>query len=62
VTRVPTDIGRKTPPRKPCDDDCPGAFVNTETLKVERCDTCKRFETDHGAADFVNHVLSETTL
>lgn len=50
------------PDRKPCDDDCCGAFVNVETLKVERCDTCKRFLCDRGAADFVNYVLRGTKL
>lgn len=34
-----------------CDDPaCPGLFVNSETLAVERCDTCKLFDSDESAA------------
>lgn len=53
---------RKIKPRKPCDMKCAGAFVNLETLQIERCDTCKRFRSDDEAADFVNQVLQRTRL
>lgn len=34
-----------------CDsDECPGYFINGETLAVERCDTCKLFKSDDAAA------------
>jgi hypothetical protein len=34
-----------------CDsEDCPGYFINGETLAVERCDTCKLFKSDDAAA------------
>jgi hypothetical protein len=34
-----------------CDSPgCPGFFVNSESLAVERCDTCKIFESDDAAA------------
>lgn len=34
-----------------CDSPtCPGFFVNSESLAVERCDTCKLFGSDAAAA------------
>lgn len=56
----------RIPPRRECDPNqagnpyaCSGAFVNQETLKVERCDTCRRFASDDEAAEFVRCLLVE---
>jgi hypothetical protein len=42
------------PDLQKCDDTCVGWFVNQETLNVERCDTCKRFDSDDQAAAHLN--------
>jgi len=36
---------------------CPGLIINSETLQVERCDVCARFETDEDAAFAVRSLL-----
>lgn len=44
-----------------CDDPaCPGWFPNCETGRVERCDTCQRFEWDEDAAEYVRTMDLET--
>ncbi len=50
--------GRKLPARKPCDAKCPGVFINTDNLDVERCDTCRRFDDDTDAGFFINALLT----
>lgn len=44
-----------------CDDDeCLGIFLpcnDGETFTVERCDTCKRFETDYDAGAALTTIL-----
>ena len=40
-----------------CDEGCPGLFVNEETDKVERCDLCKRLDSDSDAAAVVRQLL-----
>ncbi len=42
-----------------CDSEaCPGYFINGESLAVERCDTCKLFESDDAAAAAVEALAS----
>lgn len=38
---------------EPCSPGCPGWFRNSETLRIERCDECARFDDDTGAEDYV---------
>lgn len=38
-----------------CDDGCLGWFRNDETGRIERCDTCARFDDDAAA---LAHVLA----
>jgi hypothetical protein len=39
------------------DVGCVGAFTNVETLAIEHCDQCKKFETDEDAAAMVDCLL-----
>ncbi len=49
-------------PRQPCDDQCcQGLFICSDTLTVQRCDTCRRFDDDDEAAAFLNHMLHKQT-
>ena len=43
---------------KECDESCAGWFVNADTLEVERCDTCKRFDSDEEAAEHVSNCVA----
>ena len=56
--RCTTCAALPDPDEAPCDVGCEGLFVDGDTFAVTRCDTCKRFEDDHDAANLATVLIN----